>query len=411
MKKNLKNIFLLINSSVLSQAIGALLIPILTRCYGPAEYGMYALYLASLALLTGVATGRYEFAIPIPKENNESKDILFLIIFCSLFLSFLIVILFYILSFFIFYLNKLQIYFIPLGFSIAFLGINTGLYQWTIRIGHFKTLGIMQLLQTTCIAGFQIILYFCFGNHSLNMIIGHTLALIFTFFYYIFALDFKINFSLFSLKKLKKNALLYIDNPKYYIFAQTIDNLAPQLPIYYLAAFNPILLGLFSLSRRVLGIPISVIGNAVSKVFYSQAAEKLRNKESIFELYKYNLKILFSISVLVFFVTLIIDENLYIYILGEKWKGFKNVMILLLPLYFMQLIVTPLATTLVLFKKYKIDLLINISVFFACCFGIFIGHIFKLGQFLLLSYSLSYAAFYIFYIIIIHKLARQTRKY
>lgn len=66
----------LMAGGVLAQALPLLLGPWLTRLYGPAEWGAYALFAAVAANLAVVACARYDFALPIARDEAEAESLL-----------------------------------------------------------------------------------------------------------------------------------------------------------------------------------------------------------------------------------------------------------------------------------------------------------------------------------------------
>src|SRR5690606_20139454 len=80
-------------------------------------------------------------------------------------------------------------------------------------------------------------------------------------------------FSLFkplaSVKKLRATASSYKDFPFYRSPQVLIFNVSDALPVLMLAAFfGPAAAGFYSLSRSILGAPVTLIGRAVGQVFY-----------------------------------------------------------------------------------------------------------------------------------------------
>lgn len=58
-----KNILKLFSGTAMAQAISFLIIPVIAKQFGPAEYGIYAGFLASISILSILSTGKYELAI------------------------------------------------------------------------------------------------------------------------------------------------------------------------------------------------------------------------------------------------------------------------------------------------------------------------------------------------------------
>jgi O-antigen/teichoic acid export membrane protein len=72
------NVLRLMTGTTLSQLITFMLMPILSRLYSPEDFGIYAFYTSMITLLVVFSTGRYELAIPLPKEKSDAWQILLL---------------------------------------------------------------------------------------------------------------------------------------------------------------------------------------------------------------------------------------------------------------------------------------------------------------------------------------------
>ncbi|HET9645323.1 MAG TPA: polysaccharide biosynthesis protein, partial [Burkholderiaceae bacterium] len=65
----------LLAGGVLAQLVPLLLGPLLTRVYGPAEFGTYHLFSAVAANIGVVACARYEFALPLARDEDEADNL------------------------------------------------------------------------------------------------------------------------------------------------------------------------------------------------------------------------------------------------------------------------------------------------------------------------------------------------
>jgi len=63
----------LVAGGALAQALPLLLGPLLTRLFTPAEFGLYHLFAAVAANLAVVACARYEFALPMARDDDEAQ--------------------------------------------------------------------------------------------------------------------------------------------------------------------------------------------------------------------------------------------------------------------------------------------------------------------------------------------------
>ena len=84
-----KNLVLLTTGVGFSQFIPLLLLPILTRFFTPYDFGVLAIFLALIQLISLTSTFRLEMAILLPKKDTDAailclKSFFFLFSICSI---------------------------------------------------------------------------------------------------------------------------------------------------------------------------------------------------------------------------------------------------------------------------------------------------------------------------------------
>jgi len=72
----LRATFTLLAGGVLAQALPLLLGPWLTRLYTPDEFGQYAVFAAIAANLAVIACARYDYALPLVRDDAEARDLM-----------------------------------------------------------------------------------------------------------------------------------------------------------------------------------------------------------------------------------------------------------------------------------------------------------------------------------------------
>lgn len=88
----IKNSITLVLGSGFSQVIPLAFSPILSRVFSPTEFGILAFFMACTSIATLFATGYYENAIVIPKDDNTSLNLVGLIATISSVISLLILV-------------------------------------------------------------------------------------------------------------------------------------------------------------------------------------------------------------------------------------------------------------------------------------------------------------------------------
>src|SRR6478752_7286707 len=82
-----KNIITLVTGTTLAQAIPIAISPILTRLYTPEDFGVFAIYFSASTVLAVFATGKYEMAITLPEDREQSRHLVQLSVLIAAILS------------------------------------------------------------------------------------------------------------------------------------------------------------------------------------------------------------------------------------------------------------------------------------------------------------------------------------
>ncbi|OZM57483.1 hypothetical protein CIB95_08495 [Lottiidibacillus patelloidae] len=354
-----KNVGVLAGGTAFSQLIIILSTPILTRIYSPEEFGVYSVYLSILSILVVIGSLLYEMAIPLPLPNNNKEAINVLA------LCFILILLFSILHFSIFTLFAENIaYFLNTPtlagalwlIPIAFIGGSTfqAVHYWSIRTETFKNISITKLNQSTIQVLSQIILGFNkLGKTGLLIgdVIGRLVAGI-----TITILSFRHEKALLkevSWHQIRKTASRYRRFPMLSSGSALLNSVSLQLPALLLTAFyGPIVVGLYILAQRILGLPIAIIGGAVSEVYLAEASKINKSDErAIRHLFWKTFKSIALISV-VFITTLaVFAPPLFAFVFGDEWKQAGVYLQLLAIMYFFQFVSAPVGSNIPVFER------------------------------------------------------------
>ena len=74
-----RNVLTLMTGTTIAQAIPIAISPILTRIYTPEDFGVFALYMSIVSIISVVATGGYEMALMLPQDDEDVKSLVKLI--------------------------------------------------------------------------------------------------------------------------------------------------------------------------------------------------------------------------------------------------------------------------------------------------------------------------------------------
>lgn len=395
-----RNVLTLITGTSLAQAIPIAVSPILTRIYTPQEFGVFALYLAIVAILTVVVTGRYELAIMLPKDDEQAINILGLSVFLSFIMSLLlfIVVLFFGSEIAIL-LNSPDIepwlYWVPA--STFLTGVYQSLNYWSNRRAHYSRLAISRVTQSTSGAGGQ--LGMGISDASSGGLIGGQLfgRLISTV--VLAKLIKKDDYELFT-KINKKDALVqakrYKRFPKFLILAHVFNTASAQMAIILLSSlFTASIAGLYTLTHRILGAPISLVASALGDVFRQEASYSYIHHGECLQIYKATFKKLLIIASPAFFLFYFIAPDLFAILFGKEWREAGLYAQILTPMFFLRFVTSPLSSMFMIAEHQSLDLMWQIILLLSTSGSFIVGYLFGDVTLALYLYMTSYVVLFL----------------
>lgn len=395
-----KNVLTLMTGTGLAQAIPIAISPILTRIYTPEEFGVFALYMAITSVLTVIVTGRYEMAILLPENDKDAVNILALSVLLSAVISFLFLLLIH------FYkeeitnlLNSTEItpwlYWIPA--STFLMGVYQSLNYWSNRRAHYSRLAISRVFQSAGTAGSQ--LGAGLNNVTLSGLIGGQifgLVISTTVLGGLISKDDKNNLKEINKTGIIEQAKRYKQFPKYLVLSQLLSAASSNIAIFLINIWYSVAYaGFFMLSQRVLGAPITFISSAITDVFRQEASVEFSKSGECKSIYMKTLKRLFLLSIIPFSVLFFSAPYLFELVFGKEWRISGEFVQILIPMFLLRFIVSPLGVMFAISESVKIDLIWQVMLFMSLILSFYIGFKtddFKLGLF---YFSGSYSCLYI----------------
>ncbi len=148
----LKNAATLVSATVLAQFITIAVSPVLTRIYNAEDFGLLAVFMSIVSVLSIIATGRYEMAIMLPENEEDAADLLVLSLAIAFLFSLTIL-------FFVHFFNeqialasgveeiKNWLYLVPL--SVFLLGCFQAFNYWNNRQKLFAPIAKAKVIRTS----------------------------------------------------------------------------------------------------------------------------------------------------------------------------------------------------------------------------------------------------------------------
>lgn len=374
-----RNFLTLFTGATISQAIGLLVYPILTRQYQPADFGTFALFLYITSILSLIATGKYELAIILPKKDSEAISLVTLpAVISFLFSIAVLVALVFIKKYFGYLFKNKEIldwfYFIPV--SIFMASIYNIILYWANRLKFYRQMTSGEIGLNVTAAGTKVFLG-ALGFVKEGLITGRLLSQLLSTVLLIKLLPGNL-FGL--LKKTINKAVLsgtaarYSVFPKFRMFHYLVNLLSSSLPIFIFSHwFSVSVVGYYSLALTVIHRPVVMISSSISKVLYQRIAEKYNYGKYILpDIRKIVIKLV-SFGIVPFIAVGILAPLIFRIVFGQEWIESGKMLQYLIPWLFLTYIASPISFIPDLLLKQKIALIIEICYFAARLSVLMIG--------------------------------------
>jgi len=322
-----KNVLTLITGTTIAQTIPIVISPFLTRIYTPAEFGLLSLFINLSVILSVVATGRYDLALMLPKQDKEAVNVLSFSVISTLFISCVVLSIALIFNESITGIFKAPkfsfwLYFLPL--STLFYGIFQILCSWLNRQKRYTALagsnvtlktatelsklglGISKKVSTILSNG--LIVGYIFGQFLASTI------LILRFFR-----QERQKIKFINFKKMLSYARLYKKFPIYNVPFSLISSFSKGFLVIAFMAYGYLeAAGFFGFVKSVMFLPITLLSTSLGRVFFKEASvhfKTARLEEIAVKLF-YGIAKLFT-PVFIFFIFW--APEIFRYVFGQPW--------------------------------------------------------------------------------------------
>ena len=379
--------------TTIAQAIPIAISPILTRIYTPEDFGVLALFLAITGVFSVVASGRYELALMLPREEEDAINVFVLGMTIILFLTgflFLVVLLFH--SYLVDILGNEEIefwlYFVPVAFF--FLGLFNLLSYYNNRQKNYKDIANATIVKSVVLAIVQLSVGF-FKAGASGLISGQIVSSLFANLQ-LFKNIVKDKELLSKISKVKMIALAkrYKDFPKYQAPHVMLNTFSSYLPVYMFTPFFGLgVVGLYALSTRIVFTPMMILAGASAKV-YNQKVTQLYNEDV--DAYGFTVRLLKSLLkkiIVPFLIIIIFAPDIFAFIFGNEWREAGVYTQILSPWLWMVFFTATIAFIPSLLNMQKKALLLEIIYTMLRVIGIGIGLWYESVYVALMCYSIA----------------------
>lgn len=389
------DVLTLMSGTTFAQILTILAAPLLTRLYGPEEFGLWSLFLSMAGIVSIVICLRYDISIMLPESNEEASNLLILSLIIACILSFFTLPIIWLYKQWLLTILKtpqldIYLWLIPLFAFVS--GSFSILNYWNSRSNQFHRLSVARITSSVVSTGSQIGTGFAGFTTGGSLISASLLGQLSSTFIlgrqtwisenYLFKKNVSWKKIITGLKKYRKFPL--IDT-----WSTLLNVISWQMPSFFLAFyFSPAIVGFYSLGFQLLQLPMNFIGDSISQVFF-QRASKAKLSGNLEQLVEDVFKVLVIVGMFPILIFTIIGSDLFVVIFGEIWAE-AGVYAQILSLWaFMRFISAPLGTLYLVMEKQSFGLKFNIINFILRILSLVIGGYFGNARLALILLSIS----------------------
>lgn len=342
-----RHVVTLAGGAALAQVLPLLAMPLLTRLYTPADFGVLSMYVAWLSALAVLATARYEMAIVLPDSKRAAINLLGLSLLITAALSILTgLVIWPAPRFWAELAHEPQVgpWLDLLPFSLAAAGAMQAWSNWNIRNERYRANAAGRMAQAAGMMAVQLG-FGLLGVGVVGLIVGQFAGQLASLIAQAWR-DIRDGFSWKSqISKPEMRALAreYIEFPRVnapHALAGAIQDTLTVTLLLMLEGATTV--GHYGMMMRVLKLPAALIGQAVAQVAYRDLAAARARGESLRPRLRKLLVLLLALALPPSLVILFAGESLFALVLGEAWREAGHYAEALAPFMLFHFIASPL---------------------------------------------------------------------
>lgn len=382
--KTAQNIAVLVAGTAGAQALAILVSPIITRLYGPEVYGVFGVFSSLLMILTSIGAMSYPMALVLPKEHYEAVHVTRVSAGIALSVATILTVVW---LFSPDILKKLPgihesgdyLGFLPLALLAGTWSQVASL--WLTRLGDFKSISKITLLNAVWM-------------NIARVFVGLTwpaaAGLIWIYILGQIALAMQMTKAVCNRTPLHEEAshatgtaptqLSYIfwkyrDFPLYRAPQDFINAVSRGIPVIALSSMSgPASAGLYMLATQLMGIPSTLVGNAITNVLYPDMARRSHDGRSLTVVIVRATSILALIGLVPFGTIFLFGPWLFSMAFGENWRDAGAYSQWLALFYYVNFINKPAVTAIPMLGVQKGLLIYEIVATTAKLSGLYVGY-------------------------------------
>lgn len=383
----------LLSANVIAQAIGLLVYPILTRLYSPEDFGLLNLFLSIGGVLVLLSTAEYQYAIVLPKKDEEARGLVHI---CGFLLLITTGIVLLSVPFSkpiacLFNTPELANWYWLMPLFVFVMGLWNILNYWYLRKKAYNHISGYQMWQSILSAsgklGFGKMGYLQGGLIS-STIIAAILSIITSL-----ILSWKnICHTLFCSTEIQltKIAKKYKNYPIYSLPHSLTNIIASSLPTFIMIpTFGTKIVGYWGVAILLGFSPLSIIARTLNQIIFQHISNKVNCKQKIGTFFlRFTLYAIGTIVPIFFILYYIIPQIVQI-LLGPDWIETSNYLRILLPWLGVNFLTASAGSLYDIFFQQKSSFYFELCAIFCRIIGLYCGVLFNNPHISILGYSIG----------------------
>ncbi|MGE0791776.1 MAG: lipopolysaccharide biosynthesis protein [Sandaracinaceae bacterium] len=324
-RKLIQSVMTLMTGTLLAQVISVGVTPLLSRIYGPGDFGVIGLVNGAATVVVAFAALRYDMAVVLPKREADAANLVLLglgSVGGATIASLLAV------AFFSTPIARLMgsPQFGAWLWAAPAIVLVTGIYgvltNWTTRQKKFRRLSISAVIASGSSAGAKIsagvaglgVVGLVFGQLLGQLVAALALAA------QVWRDDRRTFTRAASLRACRRLAGEYVEFPKFHAPMSLAFTLSYNMPLYVVGAyFGDRDVGYWSLTVLVLSTPVYLVGNAVRQVLFQRISSLLNEGQPVAPLLAKSTGALLAITLPLAILGWFLAPWGFGFLLGEEW--------------------------------------------------------------------------------------------
>ncbi len=366
-RRFLANVTLLTGGTLVGQAVFMLLSPVLSRLYTPEAFGLFGVFVSTTSVLAVIATLRYEFAIPLPRREDEARALVWVASSAALLFGLgLILAARPLAAYQGLWLSSERpadtggpLFWVAVAMGVVALSLYQILSYWLMRGQRYRGLAASKAAMGSMMAVAQLLarLAFVGGWGLISGWLAGTLAAL--------GVGATVGRPRKGASRLRpwlrsmqprlwwRMARRFGRFPLFTMPAGLMNAVAVELPLLLSASlFGPQVAGWFSFARRIVYAPMRLVGRSVAQVYIGTLSAAIqRHDPQALRLFDRLSRQMFVLAAGPFVLLGLGAPVLFRWLFGATWHWAGVLLQYLTPAYLLNFVVVPLSQTLNLLER------------------------------------------------------------